>query len=360
MKKTGIKPGYVLVVAIFVSLLAMIMHAASERHTFSERAFRVPPHIHLQSVKLTSDDGSSVLLTNMGEEDDWMVNGAFPARTDAMDELLFVLEHMEVVRPVSKKELKEQEALFDAQAVQIEVTARTYWIRLPFGPGLFRGNKTIRRMLLGRDTSGGDASYIKAWSSGNIYVVNLPGYPGGLGRVFRPWPGHWQSKTMLHLQPAQISAITATFFEESRGEQESRVNEARSYAISRMPDSGFQLMRHDGSEVLLQDINLSRLNHFLMSFTDVDYEALVAVNAQDPLPDDMAELPFLELSVGQVSGTESVFRFFHMKRTEADPWSEARFDPNRLYVQLPGGSIAAARFFDINRLLRPLSYFLEP
>ncbi len=314
-----------------------------------DRNFRLPQAAEVVQVEMQKKNGESLLLAK-DAEGIWHVNHAFRANESAVRELLGTLRHLNVRLPVSLAEQEQVNHALEQDGVLVEVFVRTHWIKLPGELRLIPRTKRVKRLLAGEDTPDGESTIMRLYRSEMPFAVHVPGVQGGFAGLFSLNESLWRDPVVLDLEPRQISRVEVRF----------TGNEEESYLINNQGEQ--PVLLHGGQAMDRSLIDGAKLARYLEAFTELHYEKLLT-GADDSLRNhEMISPVFLEIEVQDQQDRLTTLRFFRRKASEEELRTLAAgstIDPNRFFLQVNEGEFARAQYFVFNRIMRPLSYFLQ-
>ncbi len=332
-----------------LALFALVLYLVLLPGRPAEREFRVSPGTEIGRVVMSPPEGESLVLQR-GPGGEWLLSDHYLANEAALRELFSALRFMEVRRPVPMAGRQEVAAGLQRRGVLVEVYSRGYWLGLPGRQGILPRYRKERAFWVGENTADGLATHMQLRDAATPFEVHVPGAHGGLQGVFVTDKHLWRDPVIIDLGPDQLQKIRAGF----------AATPAQSYRIMRSGQE-FLLFDRDGLQLDPAGISMVHLGRFLNSFTGLYYERLIPGSATQPPADLIGEVPFLRLWVEDTAGSERLLKFY-LRRATADGSlvsAYRKYDPNRFYLQLDHGDFALAQYYVFQRIMRPLSYFLQ-
>ncbi|TVR43013.1 MAG: hypothetical protein EA394_02325 [Bacteroidia bacterium] len=332
---------------IMAFTLSVVLQGCSERRAASG-LFRVDRDHEIVKVVMENGDGVELVLY-LDDHNRWMVNDGIPANMRLVRDLLSTMARMDVRRPVSleNREVVAQQLL--EEGVRVEVFVASHWIRLPGDISLLPRKKSILSLMVGRDSEGGQGTFMKNIRESTPYEVHLPGVAGGISSVFIPKEHFWRSPVVLALPPGMLQSVTTSFQD----------NDHRSFALHLRGESDYLLTDDDGRPVAPETIDSMRLSRYARAFGHLYYQRILPESAAHPPEDLHTGDPFIEMVVTDTEGNDTFLSFYkRLPPADGTLLSERRdYDPNRFYLRVNGGDYTLAQYHVFHPIMRDLSWF---
>lgn len=295
------------------------------------------------------DKEYGVSIQKVGSQ--WKVNEIYQANEPSVLDLIATLRHLFVRFPVPQLSQQQVAAELAQTGILVEVYVQSYWMPFPRRGGLFPRQRKVKGIIVGEDTPDGESTYMMMQDATTPYVVQVPGLAGGLREVFLPMEHLWRDPVLINLQPHQISRVSVSWLQNPR----------ESFVLQH-EDNWFDLyVPHDEVSIDPAGLHQERLRSFVQGFTELYYEMLLTGQSLEEHHDLIIPGGFMQLEVVDQEGRPTSLTFFRKKLTQTGallPAAERNYDPNRFYIQLPGGHFAIGQYYVFNRIMRPLSFFV--
>ncbi|MFN5184112.1 MAG: DUF4340 domain-containing protein [Bacteroidota bacterium] len=338
-KKIGIS--VLIIILAFLAWYAWILFNKSQTGTLSEdsRLFKYEDTSNVTRIFIADKSGRKAELSR-DEKNQWLINGKYPARPDAIASILKCLLRLEVKSTVGEK--RRPFILKDLAA---------HGIKAEF----YSGDKAVRMFYVGGETQDHTGTYmllVNHKTGENFeqpYVMELPGFEGYLTPRFMVNEKDWRDTKCLDFIPPQITEVKF----EITGSPDS------SFLIRLIDTKNFQLLSTDAKPLNVKaDVN--SIKQYLAYLQNLHYEKLLD---NDKVVDSIRNtIPFATLSINDKKGKQHQYLFFHKKisKGQKDKYGiDSPFDPDRLYMEFDDRSqFALIQFYVFGKLLQTRSYFI--
>ncbi len=313
------------VISVVLIVLLVIVILVRDRSPYGKRQsyFAAVPKEEITGVELTEGEKKLNLLKT---DEGWKVNGATETRKNEILFLVRILKEMEIKSPVSSD-------LFEKEITENGL--------LPVKVRVFERNRLLSSFLVYKTGSNIYGNIMKKKERTKPFIIYVPGYEGDIGSQFTVDEYYWQPYNIFNLLPSEISSIILENYSE--------------------PTSSFTLTGRNGIYTLadstecLSGFDTARVKRYISYFTWVPFE-----NWASDLTDDKKEKitkhnPLFRITVRKANGGEIVLTLW--ERFDAD--SEEK-DSDRLWGKADErDEFFIVRYFDIDPLLKELSYFCK-
>ena len=284
-----------------------------------EGVFFVEDTASVAAVIISKAQGESVELQRVQQQ--WLVDGQTPARTDLIPVLLKVLHDIDKSKSVAKQTAGSIASAMKTDGYHIVVKGRRK--AMASYSLLFGENNVCHAMIDGAKRP---------------FEVEVPGYPQLITILRLSSATDWKSRAVFAASADKIGQII--FNSESH------------------PDRSFTMKRNGRQmEVLSYPLGLKinntdneKVERYLAQFRRKDFAAPAQL-PQPAIDSIKASRPIFTLSVTTTDGREQWCRAF----TRLLPDGAA--DPDNLYLLLNSGDFVEARYYDFDPVIKSLKYF---
>jgi hypothetical protein len=271
----------------------------------------------------------------------WVVNGKFNCRTDAVLNLMEMIRNIEVKMPVSKAEREAVIKFMAANAFKIEIYA---------------GEKLVKQYYVGHETPDSEGSYMLLTDPDtgenykDPYVCFIPGFKGYLMPRVITDENEWRDRIVLNFIPPQIREIKVQHFDSAPDS---------SFSIQLQNANSFKLKNYRGDDLSYDEV---KMKQYLAYFQNISYEVLIT-GKNKKLQDSLSmQKPFCIIQVAMVDAQVKEFKFYR-KQYEGTPDPEHginySYDPDRLFMSFANGKEwALIQYYVFGKLLITPNYFL--
>lgn len=334
-------------------LLAALIHSQRDNRpgAAGDSGFDLPQGIHVVRIQMVEHGEAADLDLQLTPDGDWVLNRQHAANETAVRELIRILGDLSVWRPLSEAEKDRMMPILDQDGVRVRVYADTPLIRLPFGWRIGKQTAVVLDFLAGPDSECAKGTYMRATDSGQAYIVQRQGWPGGLRKVFDPRSQRWRDPVVLDLQPGQIDWIRVDWpGQPSDG-----------FILKRDPQGAFTLLNLEKQPLTDNNLRMDRLMAYIHGISGLYVEDFLTDERLPALLDASAPQAFFILHTRTREGMENILSFYriHSHAAGEDHLQAAGpYDPNRLLLRVNDEQWALARFVVFNRLMRSHRHFL--
>ena len=340
-KKLGVAFLVLLVAAL--AIYAWRKFQKTQTGTLAEESqqFKYEDTASVTRIFIADKSGRKAELTR-GEKNQWIINGKYPARPDAVTSILKCLLRLEVKSTIGDK--RRPFVLKDLAA---------HGIKAEF----YAGDNPVRMFYVGGETQDHTGTYmllVDHNSGENFeqpYVMELPGFEGYLTPRFMVSEKEWRDTKCLDFIPPQINEVRF----EITGKPDS------SFMIRLLDTKNFQLLSADAKPLNQVKADLNSIKQYLAYLQNLHYEKLLD---NDKVVDSVRNsIPFATLSINDKKGKQHQYLFFHKRisRGQREKYGiDSPYDPDRLYLEFDDRSqFALAQFYVFGKLLQTRSYFIQ-
>lgn len=287
----------------------------------SEGRFLVEDTAAITSVVISHAQGGKVELQRVQQQ--WLVDGLTPARTDLTPVLLKVLHDIDKSKAVAKNAANSIETAMKTDGFHIEVAGR---------------RKTIvaYSLLFGEN----NACLALIDGAKRPFDVEVPGYRQLITILRLASASDWKSRTVFAISHDRISQIV--------------------FDTPAKPDRSFT-MRRNGNQfelfsyplgLKMSNIDNEKVAIFMQQFAHKDYSAPAQLQ-QSQIDSITATQPLYTLSVTSTDGREQWCRAYKRLSASGQP------DPDIFYLLLSSGDFVEARYYDFDPVVKSLQYFVR-
>lgn len=197
MRKTLI---YLVLLAILGFGVYYFLFSKTDAFDSREAGFTFADTSQIGKIYLADKSNNTVLLTRTPSG--WMVNDRYPAQPYNISMLLNTLGKQEATYPVPEAAHNNVIKTLAARSVKVEVYDNS--------------GKSLGTFYVGGQAGEGgmEGSYMLMEGAERPYVVKIPGIQGYLTPRYSTELKNWRDRTVLNLQPADISTVTVSYPEE--------------------------------------------------------------------------------------------------------------------------------------------------
>jgi Domain of unknown function (DUF4340) len=347
----------ILIIAAVLVLVALALIFTNTTSTLrgDHSEFSLDDTSNVVRIYMADNEGKSVSIekTSPGE---WSLNTEFEASEPMVASLLKTMSDLEIMRPVSKKEHNAVVKRMAANSKKVEIYQIVPRINVFGWFSLFPHEKLNKTFYVGGSTKDNLGTYMLMENSNRPYVCFVPSLRGYVSPKFSTIEDDWRDHQVFEHRMQDIKSIDMDFVQDP----------VQSYRVENLDNLNLNLISKSNGQILSRYDTL-RLLSFITSFEDIRYEAILS-NALDPAYIDSVvhtEPKYVIRIVDVDNDTTLVtlyskkgFKYIYDEYTDG-PIMES-VDIDRLYATLNGGrDFVLAQYFVLDKILKPLSYYIE-
>ncbi|MCB0396757.1 MAG: DUF4340 domain-containing protein [Flavobacteriales bacterium] len=327
------------ILALLVVIIAYVFMTRQSGTIKQElKDFAIEDTASITRIFMADKENRSVDLKRnaMGQ---WVVNGEFDAREDAIQNLLETIRNVRVKAPVGKAALDNVIKRMAAQAVKIEI--------------YIDGEKS-KVYHVGYETPDQLGTYMLLENSSRPFVMHIPGFDGYLSTRYFTKAEDWRERTIFNIEPREIANIKVEYPQQPGG----------SFQLTRDPATNqFTLTAlATGMDLDPASLDMELLQQYFFHFRKVNYEAL-ANQLDKSFRDSVAgSVPMAIISVQNLEGQTVSIRTFP-KPSPSERRDEAGnlipYDVDRMYAVINDGKdFVVIQYYVFDKIMLPLSEFI--
>jgi len=191
----------ILGLAVLLILLAggsWILMNNDTANTFDKKGsvFTIKNTDEVNKIVIKDFEGVERELKRFSDGENWVIDGRYFVRPDAMDVLLETLERMTIYAPIPAEAKENVEKSMQNQG-------RVVWI--------YEDDKLIKEIIMGAGAPKGNGTYMKVAGQEQAYIVNIPGFNGFLHRRFFTDLEEWRDRTVFNIAAKDIASVSVDY-----------------------------------------------------------------------------------------------------------------------------------------------------
>jgi hypothetical protein len=256
----------------------------------------------------------------------WLINGAHPARPDAVEVLLETLYRIRL-RGFAP----------DAATANILSAMSTYGTHVD----VFAGDKSLKSFTVGTETPDMLGTYFLRDGFGRPVAVHIPGFNGFLSSRFFLREDLWRHR-VIWSSAEPVSSVRLTYADSAKA------------GFNLSEDGGAWTLEAGGTRSAADGMAVQAL---LKAVASSQYEGVIipsdaAYGKQDSLK---ALVPRIRIEVRRTDGSRNSMDLYHVPpdpEAMDDSGQPMEFDPNRFYAFLDDGRMVLVQRFGLQHLLK--------
>jgi len=302
------------------------------------RDFAVKDTATITKIFLADKEGRKVTLER--KNNGWIVNGKYPARTDAISLLLYTMKMVDVKSPVSKAARPAVIKRMATSSIKVEI---------------YEDDELIKQYYVGHESMDNDGSYmiLTDLSSGENYdepyLTFIPGFTGFLGPRYITDETDWRDRMILNYIPPNIKQIKLELTE----------NPDSSFVINLKSTTQFELNKLNGQSITFDE---TKMKQYLAYFQNVSYEKLLTEYNKKLCDSLRAAAPYIKLSITDTKNETKIFNFHHKNSNSEINKKygiDYKYDPDRFFMTYDSNKeVALVQYYVFGKILPTYAYFL--
>ncbi|MEM9051664.1 MAG: hypothetical protein AAGC47_06390 [Bacteroidota bacterium] len=298
--------------------------------------FAIKDTASIGKIVLADRSGRVVKLTK--EDGDWILNGEYPARFDAVETLLRTFINIYIQRPVPKETVEQVSKVMASSAKKVEI----YDLK----------NDLIKTWYVGHATMDKKGTYMLLETpdygkSSAPFIMDMKGFIGMLNTRFFLDENEWRNTLLLSYPEMNINKIEVDY----------PTDRQASFSIEYFGEN--EILLYDRNDQKIQVFDTSLVKDYMLNYKKLSF-ANFRTGLSDQKMDSIKSLtPYQVIKITDASG-EYEFNLWP-KRGVADGADfhvdSLGIDRQQIYANFNGGELALAQRFMWDNFRAPLQAF---
>ena len=342
-----------LIITIVLLTVALFLVYTATKSTIPKgpRDFAVEDTTIITKIFLTDKTNKSVLLDRQGHGT-WTVNHKFQASNELVNIFIRTLFKLEVKSPVAKASRNNIIKRMSAMGIKVEIYQTVYRIDI-WGLKLFQHEKLTKTYYVGDNTQDMMGTYMLMEGYEDPLIVYIPGFNGFLTTRYSTVENDWRDHGLFSVELPNIKSLKMEF----------PSSPDSSYMVENIGRVNFRLTALK-SNTAVPDYDTIKMLDCLSAFRDIKFELLINDSKEHNRDSVTHSTPFHIITLTDMAGNTTVMKTFHKPympgQLDDIDGKPAKYDRDRLYAVINDGKdFALVQFYVLDRILRPLTYFLK-
>ncbi len=337
MKKNSIY--FLLLIVLAVAVYFFVVKNRMTTLNGKDDAFAVKDTADITKIFMADMSGRSVTLQRKGAY--WIINNAYPVRSDEIQILLSTIKQVAVKYPVNA-------AAHDIVMKEMATTATKIEI-------YDKNNSLLKSYYVGGADQMQTGTYMKMPASDKIYATYIPGFDGYLSTRYSLDTITWRDRTIFSFNIPQISSITVNYTDNRKDS---------SFEISVISPDSFQIKPLNGKMANMPVVK-EKLFLYLLAYKQINAEAY---RNDDPIKDSLLHTtPFCTFTLVDNEGNPHIVKCYHKKITETtmqqfdQNGQPLSYDLDHYYASINNGKdFVIIQQYHFGKLFKTYYYFFTP
>ncbi|MBS1647067.1 MAG: hypothetical protein JST67_06980 [Bacteroidetes bacterium] len=332
-----------LLVALLVAgVFVLIKKNKRSTLTGDDSDFAVPDTASIDKLFIANKKGGAALLEK-DQQGNWLINGKYPARKDAIHMLMIAFLNTQIKFPAPKNAQENLLKNIASNGVKCEI---------------YQNKKLSKTWYIGHETQDLRGTYCLLQGADNeqpyntVYAVEIPGFIGTVVPRFFLKEDEWREKQVLALTPDKIKSVTLNLvgFPDS------------SFVINVAGLHSFNVSTLSGKKIIPFDT--LAVQQYLSYFMNLSVEGWFSRTEGLPQTDSVRKSNyFLQLSITDINNKIDSYKFYHKpteeNHTEDEKGNKLPYDPNQMLMKFKNDQeFAAVSVTSWGKLFQSSYYFV--
>lgn len=331
-------------IILFISVILLgivtvyIMKGDGDNRPDDDSLFKVEKVSTIQKILLANINGSQIILEKK-ENNEWIVNGQYRARPEAIKYILETIKRVEVNYPVPESASENTIKTIATTHVKVELYDEQ--------------NNIIRSYFVGGPTQNYEGTLFYMEHGERPYVCHIPGFSGYLTVRYLTELKDWRDRTVVAYKPQEIKSVKVVYQEDKAVLQ--------SFELSVISSDSF-LIKHVKSGKELTTIDKNSVRQYLTFFKQLGVEGFE--NSFPQKDSILMDKPFCTINITDQSGHTNQVTTYFMDLTQRsktrmdDKGQTLKHDLDRLYASVNNGNdFAVIQLFVFGKLMQSFHSF---
>ncbi len=318
-----IKKLYPLILLLFIPFVWFFFFKSPKENI--SKKFSVIDISEINSIIITKKN-KRIDVSKKEKSDKWFINGKYEANNNSLKKLFQALSETRITKYVSKNKSDSIYNFIKNSEREIAV--------------FNKANDTLLDISIADFKTGVGGTYGLFGNEKKPYVISIPGLENNLNKRYNLHPLYWINPEIFKYQPHEIKQVEIIYSEKSKA----------SYKIEINPDKP-KIFSYTNQK-FLNDININKVGSYLTYFMNVKFSDFNILNLEKS--DSLKTLePDYTIFVKDIYDISKKVELFKIKISE----NPKKYDINKMYAIINEEDIVVVKYFDIDLILKDISYF---
>lgn len=276
-----------------------------------------------------SDKKPSTVEIDRINQKQWLANGRYKVKKDAMVILLSTLKRVAVKSPVANSMKPKVVSNMASGAKKVSIYNLD--------------NELIKTIYVGGATQDHLGTFAMLEGSQTPFIVSIPGFDGYLSTRFFTDINQWRDQSVIKLDNSQLASIEVKY----------PLASADGYKLEINGLKDFELYSSQGTRIAAVDS--FAVYSVLGSFRNLTFEGIVSKGDRLNQDSILNSIPFVELTVEDLNGNSKTlpgYRKANTKNAVGRDGEIAPFDIDRFYAEIEPGVLATCQYALFDRVFK--------
>lgn len=327
-----------IIIALLLTALAiyLIINRSNTTLNIEKTSFAVSDTASIDKIFLADKGGHTVTLERQ-QSGEWLVNGSFDARPDAVSNLLATIMKVEMKAPVGINARENIIKDLAARGIKTEI---------------YQNGKLKKTYYVGGPTPDNFGTYMALEENGKIsdpYITHIPGFYGYLTTRYIVHDYKWRSTGLFKTPYTGIKKLKMEYFQK--------------------PDDSFEITKDENGKLQVTSLKYNAplssfdsmaVKEYLTLYSNVHFEAFEKFKPEtrDSI---FSSPPYFRISLTDnkdKTNTVTAFRIKTLPGALDINGNPIEYDLDRMYAKINDEQdVALIQYFTFDNLLKPLKWF---
>ncbi len=289
----------------------------------TERRFKVENTDEIYKIFIADRKGTQTTLER--KDGYWLYNGKYPARPNAVDNVLDAVRRIEIQYKPPTAAVSNMIKSLATDGIKIEIYNKT--------------GKLLQSYYIGGATADERGTYAIKDGAEQPYVVSIPGWEGNLRFRFNLQGDDWRDKTIFAEKATDIQSVTIEYPK----------NRDQSFRLEREGNTYRTTPFYDVTPIIRRPYKEGSVERYLEGFRSLGAEAF---ENENPARDSIKQLlPFSTITLKTSAGAEKKVQLFPIYTTSNQV--------ERYYAALNNGDFMLVQHLVFGKILWGYDFFFE-
>lgn len=324
-----------LLVVFVLTVVALYLFRNYQTGTIKKELmdFAVKDTASVIKIFMADKKGNKVTLARENGSN-WIVNGKYTARKDAIKTLLTTISSIQVDAPVSKAAYNTVIKEMATTGTKVEIYTK----------------EDVKIYYVGGTTQDFLGTYMMLENSSAPFVMHIPGFQGYLTTRYFINEPEWRGRTVFQYRPDQIKSVKVEYPQKPE----------LSFQINVLGPNTFSLKSLQQNQEL-PNFDTLAVKSYLLNYKEINLEAFVSAMKKETRDSILTTSPMHIITVTDNKGKTNSIKTYPVKAQEGetDPQGNPKvYDVDRMYGQLnKEKDLVLIQYYVFNKLLQPITRF---
>lgn len=268
----------------------------------ADREFAIKDADRIGKIFLADRQGNRTTLERKG--DDWVYNGKYPARENAIKNLLDAITRVEMAYKPANAAVTSMVSNLATEGIKVEIYDR--------------GGDLLKTYYVGGAPPDERGTYMMIDGHEQPYVTHIPGWDGNLRFRYNLLGDEWRSRLLFPAEVEEVQSVSVAYPRQR----------SKSFRLQRQ-DGGWQVAPfYESTPLPAREVPRGRVEAYLTQFPELSINRFVNETPERAEVESM--LPFAEITLTRTDGSEKSIKLYPR-------FIDATADPKTGYQAGSGG-----------------------